>query len=105
MQLREKAIGAVDDQAFTDWPEDMTFVAARRLTGGAILLEVDRDESAVWLRQPDILRCLNEKFGVSMVINNGSGTIKSEGRQCLFAFNSSTLPSYFPWPVDESILY
>jgi hypothetical protein len=68
-QLRAKANRALDDQTFLD-RGNAKFVAARRIMGGAILLEVDSDESATWLRRPEIMKVFNEKFGVARVAAN-----------------------------------
>jgi hypothetical protein len=48
--------------AATDRPEGLSFVGVRKLAGGDIVLQLDSDSSAEWIRKPDVLKSFNSNF-------------------------------------------
>lgn len=70
-ELVQKAALAIDLMAIaaSDKPSDLKFIGARKLSGGDVVLDLNNNNSARWLKQTEVLKCFNEHFsGTSKVM-------------------------------------
>lgn len=64
-QLVQKAAMTIDlmHLAAADKPKNLRFIGARKLAGGDVILDLNDNKSARWLRQADVLKSFNDFFG------------------------------------------